>query len=58
MDGFAELPFDSVKACGRGREPDRHGREEFLEVKTVIMRISRTRAPWVDTRMHARTAKQ
>ena len=47
MDGYTELPFGGVKESGLGRELDRFEIEEYLEVKTVQMRIGKTRAMWV-----------
>lgn len=49
MDGFPEMTFGGMKQSGQGREVGSYGMEEFLEVKTVAMRIGRTRAPWVRT---------
>ncbi len=50
MDGFPEMTFGGMKQSGSGREIGPYGLEEFLEVKTVAMRVGRTRAPWVKTR--------
>ncbi len=47
MDGFPELAFGGVKQSGQGREIGRFGYEEFLEVKSLVMRIGRSRTPWV-----------
>jgi betaine-aldehyde dehydrogenase len=49
MDGFPELAFGGVKQSGQGREIGQYGFDEFLEVKSLVMRIGRTRAPWVKT---------
>lgn len=47
MDGFAELPFGGVRESGQGRELGRYGIEEYLEPKTVQMRVARGRDNWV-----------
>ncbi|MEL6313881.1 MAG: aldehyde dehydrogenase family protein [Pseudomonadota bacterium] len=47
MDGYPELAFGGVKQSGQGREIGRYGFEEFLEVKSLVMRVGRSRAPWV-----------
>ena len=49
MDGFPEVTFGGMKQSGQGREIGRFGLEEFLEVKSLVMRVGRTRAPWVKT---------
>ncbi|WP_240705208.1 aldehyde dehydrogenase family protein [Pacificoceanicola onchidii] len=49
MDGYPELAFGGVKQSGQGREIGRYGFDEFLEVKSLVMRVGRdSRAPWVD----------
>jgi len=47
MDGFPEVAFGGMKQSGQGREIGRYGFEEFLEVKSVLMRIGRSREAWV-----------
>ena len=47
MDGFPEMTFGGMKQSGQGREIGPYGLDEFLEVKTVAMRIGRSRANWV-----------
>jgi len=50
MDGFPEVTFGGVKQSGLGREIGSYGLDEFLEIKSLVMRIGRTRAPWVRPR--------
>ncbi len=50
MDGYPELAFGGVKQSGQGREIGHYGYEEFLEVKSVLMRVGRSGAPWVQKR--------
>lgn len=50
MDGFPEVTFGGVKQSGLGREIGRQGLDEFMEIKSLVMRIGRTRAPWVRPR--------
>ena len=47
MDGFPEIAFGGMKQSGQGREIGRYGFDEFLEVKSLVMRVGRTRANWV-----------
>ena len=48
MDGYPELAFGGVKQSGQGREIGKYGYDEFLEVKSLVMRVGRdSRAPWV-----------
>lgn len=47
MDGFPEVAFGGVKQSGQGREIGSYGFDEFMEVKSLVMRVGRTRAPWV-----------
>jgi betaine-aldehyde dehydrogenase len=49
MDGFPEVTFGGMKQSGQGREIGSYGFDEFLEVKSLVMRVGRTRAPWVRT---------
>lgn len=48
MDGFPEISFGGMRQSGQGREIGRYGFEEFLEVKSVVMRVGqKSRASWV-----------
>lgn len=50
MDGYPELAFGGVKQSGQGREIGKYGFDEFLEVKSLVMRVGRdSRSPWVST---------
>lgn len=50
MDGFPEVTFGGMKQSGLGREIGRQGIDEFMEFKSVVMRVGRTRANWVRPR--------
>ncbi len=50
MDGFAEMTFGGMKESGLGREIGAYGFDEFLEVKTVAMRLGQSRTPWARRR--------
>ncbi len=50
MDGFPEMAFGGMKESGQGREIGQYGFDEFLEVKSVVMRVGHTRSAWVDSR--------
>jgi betaine-aldehyde dehydrogenase len=47
MDGFPEVAFGGFKQSGQGRENGHYGLDEFLEIKSVVMRIGQTRPNWV-----------
>ncbi len=47
MDGFPEVTFGGMRQSGLGREIGQYGLDEFLEVKSLVMRVGRTRANWV-----------
>lgn len=47
MDDFPELTLGGMKQSGLGREIGSYGLDEFLEVKSLVMRIGRSRANWV-----------
>jgi betaine-aldehyde dehydrogenase len=49
IEGLLEMTFGGMKQSGRWREIGFYGLDEFLEVKTVAMRVCRTGAPWVKT---------
>ncbi|MCK0149332.1 aldehyde dehydrogenase family protein [Marivita sp. S6314] len=50
MDGFPELAFGGMKQSGQGREIGKYGFEEYFEVKSVVMRVGRSRENWVKDR--------
>ncbi len=47
MDGFPEVTFGGMKQSGSGREIGQYGYDEFLEVKSLVMRIGQTGPSWV-----------
>ena len=47
MSGYPEIPFGGMKQSGLGRELGPHAIDEFMETKTVLIKMGAKPGNWV-----------